>query len=580
MAAPGPGEPVEDPESGTRVCFDGEIHNRVELAKELGAEVQGDSLCDSWLALRAFLAWDTEAFARLRGPFAAAFWEPSRKRLVLARDRMGLRPLYFARRGGNLYFGSEMKAILLHPEIPRDLDLASLADYLSFNYVPGPRTLVEGIKKLPPGSWLRWDAGNVTTGVYWRLEMCPDASFTVESATREMGELLQSAVEESVAGGHPAALWMGGGVECAALLKYASRTGAPMKTYSLAFAGRGAKDASYFRRLAKAAGAEHHELEMDDSLEMVRILEELSEYSDEPSADPAAIPLWLLCKLCREETNLAISARGADALFGGSPAHAADRHAQRLRTLPAPVRKLVAQLARLLPTGGERGGRNYRLVRTLEGSLLDPVEAHFYWEGAFSREEQKSLRSGWAVNMDTAPVPLPEGARGGLNRFLWIDQTYGLPDSTLHTFDRISMAQAYPVRLPFLDARIVDFAARLPEDLKTHAGQPKFLLSELVRDQPVQNLQQPRLDDFETLVHGWFRGVLRELLLDTLSEHAVRDSGILEWPAVDAVIRAHLEQRANLGYHLWGLVVLFLWMRRWRISGPARSEATPASGNI
>ncbi len=579
VAAPGSGEPIEDPEIGARVCFDGEIHNRAELARELGIEVPtGNSLCDGALALRAYLAWDEEAFARIRGPFAAAFWQPARKRLMLARDRMGVRPLYFARRAGNLYFGSEMKAILLHAEIPRELDLASLADYLSFNYVPGPRTLVEGIKKLPPGTWLRWDAGNVTTGVYWRLQMHPDPNVTAAGARQELDGLLQAAVKESLEGANPAAVWMGGGVECTALLKYAAATGTPLRTYSLVLPGSSARHSAYFQERARAVGAEHRDLELEEK--MAPVLDELGYYSDEPNADPAAFPVWLLCKRCREETTLALTGRGADALFGGSPAHAADRHARRLRGLPAPVRKAVARLARMLPVGGEGGGRNYRLVRTLEGSLLDPLEAHFYWEGAFSREEQKSLRSGWDINVDAAPVPVPAGTPGGLNRFLWIDQTYGLPDTTLQTFDRVSMAADYTVRMPFLDARIVDFAARLPEDLKTRADQAKFLLAELVKDQGAVSLQQPRLDDFETLVHGWFRGELRELLLDTLNEQAVRDSGILEWPAVDNVVRAHLEQRANLGYHLWGLVVLFLWMRRWGISGPSRSGATPASGNI
>jgi asparagine synthase (glutamine-hydrolysing) len=229
-------QPMASDDGGTILVFNGEIYNHLELRRELErAGHRFRSRCDTETVLHAFLEWDVDAFRRFRGMFAAAFWTQAERRLVLVRDHMGIKPLYFARRRENIYFGSELKAILGHPEIDRSIDLAGLADYLSLNYVPGPRTLVEGVEKVPPGTWLEWRSGTVITDEYWRLEFDPDHRIDLPSAKEELDGLLRSAVGEQLASDVPLGVWCSGGLDSSTVLHYASEKASGRLTFSVSF---------------------------------------------------------------------------------------------------------------------------------------------------------------------------------------------------------------------------------------------------------------------------------------------------------------------------------------------------------
>ena len=225
----------------------------------------------------------------------------------------------------------------------------------------------------------------------------------------------------------------------------------------------------------------------------------------------------------------------------------------------------------MLPVSDEKIGLDYKITRMMQGSVLDPVEAHHFWNGTFSPASRRHLLNleGRRTLKACDPTELPESmlspgnSIGYLNRFLWLDQLYYLPDDILCKSDRISMAHSLEVRPAFLDHRIVEFAARLPQNLKIRGSKLKFLLRELMKDRLPQRILARKKEGFDIPAHDWLRTVLRPLLMDTLNERTVRQTGIFSWPAIDATIRAHMERRANLGYHLWGLLVLFLWMRRW-----------------
>jgi asparagine synthase (glutamine-hydrolysing) len=570
-------QPMASDSGDTVLVFNGEIYNHMELRRDLErAGHRFTSRCDTETVLHAFLEWDLDAFRRFRGMFAAAFWTQSEKRLVLARDHMGIKPLYFARRRENIYFGSELKAILLHPEIDRSIDLAGLTDYLSLNYVPGPRTLVEGIEKLRPGTWLECRAGTVSSDEYWRLEFDPDPKRDLASAKEELDGLLRSAVREQLVSDVPLGVWSSGGLDSSTILHYASESArGRLKTFSVSFQGRSFDESHYFREVAQAYGTDHYEFDLNPDADLAGAIEDIPYYSDEPSADAGALPVWFLSKMCRRHVTVALSGDGADELFGGYKTYLADRYSQHLRHLPTGVLRFGERTARLLPCSNEKIGLDYKINRLLQGSLLDPIEAHFFWNGTFSRRQQGNLRNGW-----NAPTDIEAGRQGraatGLSRFLCMDQLCYLPDDILTKVDRMSMAHSLEVRPPFLDHRIVEYAARLPENLKIRGGRLKFVLRELMKDRLPRSVVRRNKEGFDIPTHHWFRTILRPLLLDTLNEDSVRDSGILSWPAVDAVIRAHLDRRANLGYHLWGLVVLLLWMKHWRITAPSHAEEHPA----
>ncbi|MCU1335010.1 MAG: asparagine synthase (glutamine-hydrolyzing) [Bryobacterales bacterium] len=570
-------QPMASDDGNTILVFNGELYNHLELRRELEqAGHRFNSRCDTETVLHAFLEWDTDAFCRFRGMFAAAFWTQSEKRLVLVRDHMGIKPLYFARRRENVYFGSELKTILPHPEIGRSIDLAGLADYLSLNYVPGPRTLVEGVEKVPPGTWLEWRAGTVSRGEYWRLEFHPDQKIDLPAAKEELDELLCSAVNEQLASDVPLGVWSSGGLDSSTVLHYASqKASGRLKTFSVSFQGRKFDESRYFREVAQCYGTDHHEFDLNPDTDLAGVIEEIPYYSDEPSADAGALPVWFLSQMCRRHVTVALSGDGADELFGGYKTYLADRYSERLRRLPPGVLRFGEKTARMLPVSDEKIGLDYKINRLLQGSLLDPMEAHFFWNGTFSRAEQRDLRNGWDVPVNGRGHGRRGRAATGLSRFMWMDQVCYLPDDILAKVDRMSMAHSLEVRPPFLDHRIVEFAGRLPENLKIRGGSLKFVLRELMKDRLPRTVVKRRKEGFDIPTHHWFRTILRPLLLETLNEQAVRESGILSWPAVDAVVRAHLERRANLGYHLWGLVVLFLWMKQWGMTAPSHAELGP-----
>jgi asparagine synthase (glutamine-hydrolysing) len=566
-------QPMFANDGDTVIVFNGEIYNHGEVRTEL--ESLGhhfESRCDTEVVLRAFLEWDVECFRRLRGMFGVALWTESQRRLVLARDRVGIKPLYFARKGPDIYFASELKGILEHPEIERRLSADGLNYYLSLNYVPGPYTLIDGIDKLHPGYWLEWRNGNIRTDAYWRLRMNPDSRITLESAKEELDALLRDAVREHLISDVPLGVWASGGLDSSTILHYAKEASAgPLKTFSVSFLGRGFDESRYFRQVASVYGTEHNEFDLAANEALPGIVEEISYYSDEPSADAGAVPVWFLSKMTRKQVTVALSGEGADELFGGYVTYLADRYARLLRMAPPAARRIAAMLARRLPVSDDKVGLDYKIIRFLDGSLLDPTESHFFWNGTFSEDEKRRM----GVATRSLRSLLAESVPDSLNRYLWLDQSYYLPDDILYKCDRMSMAHSLEVRPPFLDHRIVEFAARLPERLKINGSSLKFLLRELMRDKLPREILTRKKEGFDIPAHEWFRTVLKPLLLDTINRRTVEDTGLFNWNEVDALIRKHVERRANLGYHLWGLLVLFLWMRRWSvIASPAGEQQT------
>lgn len=567
-------QPLVSDDGRTVVVFNGEIYNFRELGRAL--EQRGHCFrtrCDTEVVLKAFLEWDLECLPRLRGMFAFAVWREPERRLVLVRDRMGIKPLYLCRLGQNLIFASELKAIFVHPEVERRLDLEGLDAYLSLNYVPGPRTLVEGIEKLPPAEWLEWRDGRVQRGTYWKLRLNADPSWTPGSATEALDALLRSAVREHLAADVPLGVWASGGLDSSTILHYAAEVGlGRLRTFSVSFPGRSFDESRYFRRVAAWYGAEHEEYELLPRPDLARVVEQLVYFGDEPGADAGAVPLWHLSRLSRRRVTVALSGEGADELFGGYVTYIADRLVRPVRRLPKPLRRLASSLAALWPVSDEKIGFEYKLKRFLEGALLPADEAHVYWNGTFSSRQKRSL---WARESPSGDPPAflevfrrPDAPGGTVNRYLWFDQLRYLPDDILYKCDRVSMAHALEVRPPFLDHRIVEFAASLPPHFKVRGTCLKWILRELMKDKLPPEVIRRRKEGLDIPVHEWLRGPLREMLLETLNRRTVSELGVLAWEGVSQCLSRHLERRANLGYHLWGLMTLVLWLRTWKVRAP------------
>ena len=561
----------------TVLAYNGEVYNHAELRAELQALGHRFlTTSDTEVVLEAFLEWDTECFRRLRGMFAVAIWCESRKRLVLARDRVGIKPLYFARKGDDIYFSSELKGILYHPEIDRTLNMDGLNCYLRVNYVPAPYTLVKGIEKLPPGHLLIWHQGTAKVESYWQ---CPAPSetqrvWTLDSAKERLDFLLRESVKEHLVADVPVGLWASGGLDSSTILHYAAEaSSSPLKTFSITFKGRSFDEGAYIREVAEHYGTDHFEADLNADSDLQSAIQEFAYYSDEPSADAGCLPVWFLAKMSAQQVTVALSGEGADELFGGYLTYLAGRYAQTARMVPAALRRMAIAGLQRWPVSDDKISFEYKLKRFLRGSLLPADESHIFWNGTFSEEEKAEFLLG----ADPAPMagilrnmPLASG----VNRYLLFDQKYYLPDDILYKADRMSMAHSLEVRPPFLDHRLVEFAASLPENYKVRGSRLKFVLKELMKGKLPPAILARKKVGFDIPAHEWFRGVLKPLLLDTLTEQAVKDTQIFRWEGVQAVINRHMERRDSFGYHLWGLLILFLWIKRWNIQ--TVSEPEPA----
>ena len=354
-----------------------------------------------------------------------------------------------------------------------------------------------------------------------------------------------------------------------------------LKTFSVSFRGKSFDESEYFRQVAAQYGTEHEEFDLQPEQELPDVIERMSTFADEPTADSGALPVWYLSQMCRKHVTVALSGEGADELFAGYSTYLADQYAGQARRVPAWARRTALTALSWWPVSDDKISLEYKLKRFLSGSLLDPATAHLYWNGTHSDEERQRLycHDGTRAVRDLFRWMPGEYAQAGeLNQYLWADQRYYLPDDILTKCDRMSMAHSLEVRPPFLDHRLVEFANSLPEDLKISADAPtrdgrlKYVLRDLMRDKlPAAVLNRPK-QGFDIPAHHWFRTVLKPLLLETLSPANVRATGLFDEQVFAKTIERHLDRKANLGYHLWGLLTLFLWMKRWNIQTPGAQK--------
>ncbi|MGB7496328.1 MAG: asparagine synthase (glutamine-hydrolyzing) [Candidatus Acidiferrum sp.] len=563
-------QPFFSDDRKTVLVYNGEIYNYRELRKELeGLGHAFSTHSDTEVFLRAFLQWDTACFSRLRGMFAAAFWQEDQRRLVLVRDRVGIKPLFVCRSGEDIYFGSELKAIFAHPEIPRRLDPIALQHYLSLNYVPGPFTLIDGIEKLRQGCFLEWRDGVVRQDQYWKLPHAQNDNWALSDAEAALDDLLKKSVSEHLLSDVSLGIWLSGGIDSSAVLHYASQESSRrLKTFSITFRGRTFDETPYIHQLVKQYATEHYELDVNPTLDLPSTIEEMAYYADEPLADAGALPIWYLSKLTRQHATVALSGEGADEMFGGYVTYQADHLAAYMRWIPKLARRSLLNALKHWPVSDDKISFEYKLKRFLEGSLLSSDEAHVYWNGSFSRREQQDLllHSNSSSVRDLFDSDLPADNRhGNFNRFLGFDQRYYLTDDLLQKVDRMSMAHSIEVRPPYLDHRIIEFASTLPDRFKVNGRVLKVILKQLMKSKLPASVIRRAKTGLDIPTHDWFRGPLRPFLDDTLSLEAIKRTGLFRPEAIERLKQDHLERRANFGYHLWSLMILFLWIKHWNI---------------
>jgi asparagine synthase (glutamine-hydrolysing) len=360
-------------------------------------------------------------------------------------------------------------------------------------------------------------------------------------------------------------------VDSSAIVHYAAQERRRLKTFSVSFRGQSFDESGYIRQVAEHYGTDHQELDLNPDEDLAGAIEEFAHFADEPNGDAGALPVWFLSRLTRKTATVALSGEGADELFGGYLTYRADEVARKARKIPAGLLRMGRAAIGMWPVSDEKISWEYKAKRFLDGCLMPAADAHVYWNGTFSHAAKRELL-GEEPGGEFAGL-MRELARGGgsLSSYLRFDQKYYLPDDILSKVDRMSMAHSVEVRPPFLDHRIVEFSATLPDRLKIDGSRQKVVLKDLMANKlPTAVLMRKKMG-FDIPAHEWLRGPLRPLLQDMVAT-AGDYGGLFERSVLENCVNQHLSRRANLGYHLWGLTILFLWMRKWRIEAPALTQ--------
>jgi asparagine synthase (glutamine-hydrolysing) len=558
-------QPIRNEDGTVWIVFNGEIYNFRELRREL--EQAGHHFytgTDTEVIVHAYEQWGTAAIARLRGMFGLALWDRRTRQLLVARDRMGIKPVYYAQHQGRLYFGSELKSILCAPGLPRDIDADALNHYLSFLYTPRDGSIFKGVSKLPPGHLLTWQDGRLTIEPFWQQPAEETFAGSERDAVDALKQVLADAVSSHLISDVPLGAFLSGGIDSSVVVGLmAEASSAPVQTFSIGFDEPEFDELEHARVVARHFGTEHHELVVRP--DAVAILDRLISHFDEPFADSSAIPTWYVSEMARRHVTVVLSGDGGDELFGGYDRYMPLPSVETFdRFSPRVLRRVAGAAAERLPHGAR--GRTFlsHVARDEHARYIDLIRM-------FGRDEKPSLLTAELrrrlVKDDPESILSRHFER--YQQLPWASQmmrfdaeTY-LPEDVLTKVDRMSMAHSIESRVPLLDNEVVQFAAALPSTLKIRNGRRKHILKEVAATLLPREILERRKQGFGVPLAVWFRGNLRELFADTLLSPASLQRGYFQPSFVRRVVEEHLSGRRDHSLRLWQLVVFERWHREY-----------------
>ncbi|MDQ3936091.1 MAG: asparagine synthase (glutamine-hydrolyzing) [Actinomycetota bacterium] len=559
-------QPIANEDGTVHVVQNGEIYNYRELMADL--ERRGHRFAtrsDTEVLVHLYEERGPRFVEELRGMFGIALWDARRRRLVLARDRFGIKPLYYAVSAGVLSFASELKALLRQPELSAEVDLDAVEAFLAFNSIPAPLTIYRDARKLPPGHILVWEGGEPALERYARPAPAPESGL-LRGGEAELAEQLRERLRDSVrahlVADVPVGVLLSGGVDSSALAALAAQeSGERVRTFSIGFEERSFNELDQARLVARRYGTDHHELVVrPDAAELMR---DLAGVFDEPFADSSALPTYLVAKLASEHVKVALSGEGGDELFGGYFTYVADLIAPYAGRPAALLRPLIERL----PSSSRRTSLDYMAKRFARAAHLPPLERHHGWKEIFSGDARAELlgerRRGLRDPLDVYRARYAETAGAEpLARLQDVDVGIYLPDDLLTKTDRTSMAHSLEARVPFLDAVVAEFALALPRRMRVRGLQKKRLLRKAVEPLVPREIYRGRKRGFSIPAAAWLRGELEPFAREVLSPERIRAQGFFDPGAVTGVLDRHVSGREDLSRQLWGLMSFALWHER------------------
>ncbi len=564
-------QPIYDESGNLAIVFNGEIYNFRELKTELenlGHRFKTNS--DTETIIHAYEEFGADCLQRLRGMFAFAIWNKAKKELFVARDRVGKKPLYYCLTddsdGGEFVFGSELKVLLTHGKIKREIDLAALDAYLSFGYVPDPLCIFKNVHKLPPAHYLTFCGGKVETRSYWDFEYKENPIRKEEDYIEELRELIKDAVNVRLISEVPLGAFLSGGVDSSAVVGNMSRLmDQPVKTFSIGFNEDSFSELKYARIAAKHFGTEHHEFIVTPDL--CSVVDELVWHFDEPFADSSALPTYMVSKMARDFVTVVLSGDGGDELFAGYTRYVVDKKRSGLEKLPKSIRSGVLQtVSEMLPHSAP--GKNY-----LYNASLDAVDRYIDSVSSFSPLNKRSLYSAGlkqSLNGNSgAGEALFRKFAGSVetgnpvDKLLYLDSKTYLPGDILTKVDRMSMAVSLEARVPLLDHKLIEFVTKIPAELKLKGLETKYIFKQAMKGLvPDSILNRPK-QGFGVPINDWINTQLRDRIREDLLEKRTLERGYFQPEYIRLLLDEHARGRRDHSHSLWILWMLELWHRRF-----------------
>ncbi len=577
-------QPIFSEDKSICVVFNGEIYNFRELRRNLsqkGHIFRTDS--DTEVIVHLYEEYGQNCVLHLRGMFSFALWDMKRMRLLLARDRIGIKPLHYYYDSSILVFGSEIKALTKHPSVPRELDHDALFYYLSFSYVPAPQTIFKGIRKLLPGHLLICDAQGVRLEQYWDVQFRRNNHSSESYLREELVDLLRESIQMHLVSDVPLGAFLSGGVDSSTVVAMAGQfLPQPLRTFSIGFRDQRFNESHDAQLVANRFHTQHEEFILDDMSFDPDIINEIFERVDEPFADSSMIPTYILSKLTRSKVTAALSGDGGDELFGGYPYYQYLLLLEHGRRLPSVFTALVLWLLRFVASGSFMfSGDHVRRIRRFAGVFNKPEkEILLFLRSLFSAEDKEDLLSNeFLSSVQERDVTLLfdqylNKMRGEslVDQLLYLDLKTSLPDDMLAKVDRMSMSNSLEVRVPLLDHRVVEFAASIPSHLKVRYVSKKYLLKKALGGVLPDRVLKKRKMGFEIPLHNWADKGMVDFINDSLTEPRIKSQGIFQWKEVERLVKlfslAEGEfnkkiSRYQVNQRLWTLLSFQLWSQRF-----------------
>jgi asparagine synthase (glutamine-hydrolysing) len=569
-------QPVHNEDSSVWVVFNGEIYNFKTLRSLL--ERQGHRFytdTDTEVIVHLYEQYGESCVDKMRGMFTFALWDERRKTLLLARDRLGIKPLFYTVVDGRLAFGSELKVLLQLPEVERRLNWSSVNHLFSAMCTPSAESIVEGVHKLQPGHMLiASNRHGIEVRRYWDVEFDPDYGKSESFFIERLRDLLEESVGLRLIADVPLGAFLSGGIDSSSVVATMARlSSGPVKTFSIGFSDKDYDELDYARQVARTFGTDHHELVVDPNV--LGVIDDLAWYLDEPFGDPSAIPTYMVSKLAAEHVTVVLSGDGGDELFAGYDRYIKERKERKLMNIPSPIRQAASLAGSVMPEGMK--GRNFLRHLAYDGAdryfdanilFREFEKASLFEPGAYKVIHKEDPRGVWRAFLDN-------GKTHWLSTLQYMDIKNYLPNDILTKVDRMSMAHSIEARVPLLDHKLVEFAATIPPELKLKRKTTKYIFKKALEGiLPNEILHRPKRG-FAIPLGRWFRGQLSLYVRDLLLSRKSLDRGLFRKAYIERLIKMN-ERGRSLDLQLWTLITFELWCRRF-IDESTFCRAVPAA---